>query len=101
MDFIMSNHNSMSDNETKEMNILPFPPTQLMNRVAGTDDKQWFDISGERTVKEWENMLALQGKTLHDFSTIVDYGCGCGRALRHLVKHIKPNQSIVGLDPDK
>ncbi len=84
-----------------EMGVAPLPPVELRERVAGTRDPEPFDLSGAATVDEWTRALAAIGKRLDDFRTIVDFGCGCGRAMRHLAKKIDPaTQTLIGLDPD-
>lgn len=76
------------------------PPEDLRARVSGSRDPAWFDQSGSLTVGEWQRILASQGKELADFGTIVDFGCGCGRALRHLRQLVSSEQRLIGLDPD-
>lgn len=83
------------------MNCIPLPPEELRERVAGTRDAERFDASGAATLDEWTKALASIGKNFGDYKTIADFGCGCGRALRHLLARINPStQTIVGLDPD-
>ncbi|HEX7389885.1 MAG TPA: class I SAM-dependent methyltransferase [Acidiphilium sp.] len=79
---------------------VPMPPEQLRARVSGSLDDAWFDTSGTLTVDEWRRALASQGKTFRDFPTIIDFGCGCGRALRHLSRETGTGQRLIGLDPD-
>jgi len=76
------------------------PPVDLRQRVAGTPDEAWFELSGARTVNEWERALACFDMKLTDFRTIIDFGCGCGRALRHLKLRLSEHQRLIGLDPD-
>lgn len=78
----------------------PLPPADLRERVSGTRDAAWFVQSGERTVREWLAALSSVDVTLKDCGTIVDFGCGCGRALRHLVPLLAPSQTLIGLDTD-
>lgn len=54
------------------------PPVELIERVTGSTDSDWFDKSGSITVDEWSRALASIGKKFNDFDTIIDYGCGCG-----------------------
>lgn len=83
------------------MGVAPLPPEELRERVAGTKDPNSFELSGAATVDEWTRALAAIGKRLDDFQTIVDFGCGCGRAIRHLGAKIDPaTQTLIGLDPD-
>jgi SAM-dependent methyltransferase len=84
-----------------DMGVAPLPPEELRERVAGARDPKSFDLSGAATVDEWTRALAAIGKRWGDFQTIVDFGCGCGRAIRHLRSIIDPAaQTLIGLDPD-
>jgi SAM-dependent methyltransferase len=78
----------------------PLPPGELMSRVSGTDDGAWFTASGKRTVDEWSRALGITGRQFQDFPRILDFGCGCGRALRHLRPRLAANQELIGADVD-
>jgi ribosomal protein L11 methylase PrmA len=82
-----------------EMKALPLPPKHLQVRVVGGyfGDFIW---SGYRTFNVMEEMLeAKVKKSLRDFNTILDFGCGCGRIIRAL-KHIHPSWTLYGSDID-
>jgi SAM-dependent methyltransferase len=81
--------------------LMPLPPNSLMARVAGSPDAAAFSASGERTFKEWSRALTVTGKTFHDFQRILDFGCGCGRVLRHLRPALRSMQDLFGADVDK
>ena len=76
------------------------PPVGLRERVSGTRDAAEFDRSGRRTVDEWRRALASSGWGLETFSRVIDFGCGCGRAMRFLPDELAPGHSLVGLDTD-
>jgi SAM-dependent methyltransferase len=79
----------------------PIPPEALRERVAGTKDERWFDGSGASTVEEWIRALRCIGTSVEQFPTVADFGCGCGRALRHLEQRLTPEQRLVGPDVDQ
>jgi SAM-dependent methyltransferase len=79
----------------------PIPPEALRERVAGTKDEKWFDASGAMTVEEWIRALRCINTGIEQFRTIVDFGCGCGRALRHIEHRLVPEQRLIGLDVDQ
>ncbi len=65
---------------------LPVPPPDLIRRVAGTDNIEWFETVGRRAVDEFGEALALIQRRYEDLHSIYDFGCGCGRVTRWLVR---------------
>jgi SAM-dependent methyltransferase len=79
----------------------PIPPEALRERVAGVKDEKWFHESGAMTVREWKQALKCVDRDMHQFRVIADFGCGCGRTLRHLEPSLVPEQRLIGLDVDQ
>jgi hypothetical protein len=61
---------------------LAIPPTELIERVAGTPDPEWFVRSGRISVQELARTLGIAGRTLESFDSLLDFVCGRGRMLR-------------------
>jgi len=60
----------------------------------------WFERSGMLSLGDWQRALRAIDQQLENFPRIVDFGCGCGRVLRHLRGAIRPEQELIGLDVD-
>jgi SAM-dependent methyltransferase len=63
---------------------LPLPPDVLRLMVAGTDDAVWFVEAGQLAAESLLALLAKHDVTLDATARVLDFGCGCGRVLRHL-----------------
>lgn len=62
----------------------PLPPDVLRLMVAGTDDAVWFVEAGQLAATSLTSLLARNGVALERCERILDFGCGCGRVIRHL-----------------
>ncbi len=62
----------------------PLPPDVLRLMVAGTDDADWFLTAGRRAAESLTSLLAKNGIAVETCDSILDFGCGCGRVIRHL-----------------
>lgn len=78
---------------------MPNPGDDLISRVVGAPDHTWFYWTGRESVRELERTLALAGRSLDSFESILDFGCGCGRMLLWLEK-LAAGASLTGTDVD-
>jgi SAM-dependent methyltransferase len=62
---------------------LPLPSASLRILVAATPDIAWFLDSGRRGAESIRAMLERNGLRLEGALPLLDFGCGCGRVLRH------------------
>ena len=62
---------------------LPIPPDALLHLIGGTPSVPGFLRGGELAAKSIESILTDDGLRLESFGDVLDFGCGCGRVLRH------------------
>lgn len=72
------------------------PGPLLMVSVAGTADIPWFLDSGARAAACIREGLERHGTRLEELGRILDFGCGCGRVVRHW--HDLDGPEIFGTD---
>jgi len=65
---------------------LPVPPSNLIALVAGTSSSvSWFLKGGHLAAQSMVGILERNEVAIDCFDAILDFGCGCGRVIRHLM----------------
>jgi SAM-dependent methyltransferase len=63
---------------------LPLPPTRLRVQVGPLHaNAEFFLRSGEHNAELVRSLLREQGTAVEELGALLDWGCGCGRVLRH------------------
>ena len=75
---------------------VPIPPARLIYLVAGTPDVAWFLAFGNSISKTIVDVLGANGVEITKLQAVLDFGCGCGRVLRHW--HSLEGPTIYGTD---
>lgn len=79
--------------------VRALPPPKLRYKVAGTDNANWFEASGQMSIQDLTRALASIGRSLDEFPDVLEWGCGCGRILRHMPTP-QPPRTLHGNDID-
>jgi SAM-dependent methyltransferase len=69
--------------ELQSADDLPLPPRWSRMAVAGTPDASWFLESGRKTARMIADTFARHGQPIEEVGDLLDFGCGCGRVVRH------------------
>ncbi len=83
----------------REINIPPAPPKHLQVRVVGGYSRDFIESGYTSVYPALNNVLRPVGKELRDFKSILDFGCGCGRAIRALATLLQVTE-LHGTDID-
>jgi SAM-dependent methyltransferase len=78
---------------------MPNPGDDLIARVVGGPDHTWFYWTGQESVREIERTLAIAGRSVASFKSILDFGCGCGRMLLWM-EELAQTRALYGTDID-
>jgi SAM-dependent methyltransferase len=62
---------------------LPLPPPEMRRLVSGLADPLPFLTFGAVAADSIRDAVRQAGAELEDFEAILDFGCGCGRVMRH------------------
>jgi SAM-dependent methyltransferase len=76
----------------------PLPDADLVLSITGHQDSEDFAESRWRCVAGLIEMLAEAGVDSRDFSSILDFGCGCGRILAGWEGLLKSKTELHGCD---
>src|SRR5262245_117343 len=77
---------------------LPLPPARLRTSVGPLHaDPDFFLASGRHNAELLDELLHEQGTSIEECEALLDWGCGCGRVLRHWVN---VSTDVYGCDID-
>ncbi|MFI5252974.1 MAG: class I SAM-dependent methyltransferase [Bacteroidota bacterium] len=74
----------------------PLPPPALIHLVCGSYSYSAFYENGKNGADCIRNILIKNNLRIEQFSSVYDFGCGCGRVMRHW--HTLKNSKLYGSD---
>ena len=78
----------------------PVPPAKLIVLVTGSADSAWYTEGGKLGAESIRQTLQESGLEVNRFQTIFDFGCGCGRVIRHWSSLSGPTLHGADQNPD-
>jgi len=89
-----------AEDQAGEDDGLPLPPARLRAQIGPLHaDGSFFLRSGRRHAELIRDLLAEDGTPVDELGALLDWGCGCGRVLRHW--HGLDSTRVHGCDIDR
>jgi SAM-dependent methyltransferase len=96
-EFALAARSSIYAGRAQEAGDLPLPPGSLRAQVGPRHaDAEFFLRSGEQHSGLVEDVLLEDGSSIDEMDAILDWGCGCGRVIRHWWR--LPRTRVYGCD---
>ena len=96
-ELVLAARSALSPGRTEDAGGLPLPPASLRAQVGPRHaDADFFLRSGEQHSHLVKHVLRENGSSIEEMDTILDWGCGCGRVMRHWAG--LPRTSVFGCD---
>jgi SAM-dependent methyltransferase len=98
-ELLLAARGALASRGTREDDGLPLPPARLRAQVGPAHaDARLFLRSGRRHAELIRSLLQEDGRELEELDALLDWGCGCGRVLRHW--RALPATRVCGCDID-
>src|SRR2546423_15586587 len=69
--------------QARRRSVTPIPPGRLIFSATGTRNVEWFLRAGKLSADSFRNALNELDRPIETFHDVLEFGCGCGRVLRH------------------
>ncbi len=94
---MLAARSSVSRREATAPDGLPLPPARMRAQVGPHHaDAAFFLASGKHNADLIRNVLREEGSAVEELDALLDWGCGCGRLLRHWSD--LPRTRVAGCD---
>ena len=96
-ELVLAARSHASAKRLQEEGGLPLPPARLRAQAGPRHaDAEYFLRSGEHHAQLVRDLLQENGTSVEELEALLDWGCGCGRILRHWAG--LPNTRVMGCD---
>jgi SAM-dependent methyltransferase len=96
-ELMLAARSSISRREPDAADGLPLPPARLRAQVGPLHaDADFFLQSGRHNAELIRDVLRQDGSSVEELDVLLDWGCGCGRVLRHW--SALPRTRVLGCD---
>jgi SAM-dependent methyltransferase len=93
----LAGRSELRSHRTAATNGLPLPPARLRAQIGPSHaDADVFLRSGRHHADLVRDLLGENGTAVEDLGSLLDFGCGCGRVLRHWAE--LPQTKVCGCD---
>jgi SAM-dependent methyltransferase len=92
-------HNDVDPPDREPADGLPLPPPEMMAMTTSSFSARTFWDSGKVTLHWIRQTLFANKLQFASFESILDFGCGCGRVMRHLNGLLHPRLHGVDYNP--
>jgi SAM-dependent methyltransferase len=83
-ELLLAARSSISKREPAAADGLPLPPARLRAQVGPLHaDAGFFLLSGRHNADLIRDVLQESGSSIEEMDAMLDWGCGCGRVMRH------------------
>ena len=98
-ELLLATKAQLAGRSTAANGSLPLPPTRLRAQVGPAHaDASSFLRSGREHADLIDELLGEDGSSLEEVRALLDFGCGCGRVIRHWAG--LPRMQVFGCDID-
>lgn len=96
-EFALAARSHLGGGRTDKADGLPLPPASLRTQIGPRHAEAAFFLrSGKQHAELVRDLLREQGTSIDELEAILDWGCGCGRVMRHWSQ--LPRTRVFGCD---
>src|SRR5919198_1627042 len=99
-ELVLAARSEISGRRLREADGLPVPPARLRTHIGPLHaDANFFIASGRHNAELVRELLREEGSPVETIEALLDWGCGCGRLLRHWANLADTRVAGCDIDP--